>query len=336
MKNSVPTPKPIIFDCDPGDDDAIALLMALHSPEEVKLLGVTASSGNSTVENTFENARNIVFMAGKSEIPVFKGCSIPLMKAPYLADIIHGEKGIGGVYLTPSKVRVEEKHAIDFIVDAIIDSSVPITLFVTGPMTNIAMAYLKEPKIKENIERIIMMGGARQKVGNLAPNAELNCYVDPHATQIILSAFNNVVMVSLDITYQVLAKRSFLNRLKKLKLILTDTVYELLKNSYNAEKKILGIEGRAVHDACVVAYFLQPELFSGKRVRVDVETHSPHSLGQTIVRWHDMHLSDSTPNCLFLDQVNAEAVLELIYSKLESLAKKREFDLAQSKGLNYW
>lgn len=310
------TPKPIIFDCDPGDDDAVALLVALSVPERLKILGITTSSGNVSVDKTFRNARSVCSLVGREDVPVYQGNETPLMKDPLYAHHIHGEEGLGARALPLSSAPVETQHAVDFIIETLLGSSEKITLAVTGAMTNIALAMTKAPAILDKIDQIVMMGGARREKGNITPCAEFNMYVDPHAAWKVLEKFHGIVMISLDITHQVLITPIILDQYKKLQTKVSEAVVEMLQESMEAEMRVFGRLGRPIHDACVAAYLLDPQLFSGQWRYVTVETQSSLTLGQTVVGWYDIHFPHKQPNCLFLETVNAQGVLKIIHDAL--------------------
>ncbi len=319
-------PTSLIFDCDPGDDDAVALLMAHASPEKIKLLGITTSSGNVSVEKTFKNARDVCALAGRGDVKVYKGSDRPLKKDPFHVEFFHGESGIGGYEFTPSQAPKESKSAIDFIVETILTYPEKITLAVTGPITNIALAYLKEPRIKDNIEKIVIMSGARREKGNITPVAEFNAWVDPHGLQEVLDTFTNVVMVSLDISHQVIIRQEALDKYKAIDSEVGTAVWSIVGHSLKQDMELCELPGRAINDACVTAYILHPEYFSGRNCRVDVECESPLTIGQTVVNWHEFHNKNHQPNCLFLDQVQSDKTLRLIWDKIASY---RDRDRAQ-------
>lgn len=312
------TPKPIIFDCDPGDDDALALIMAFASSKELTILGITTSSGNAPVNLTFDNARKVCALAGRPEIKVFKGCERPLLKEPFYGDYLHGENGLDGYHLEEPSTPIETKHAVDFIIETLLTYPQPVTVAVTGAMTNIAAALIKEPSIKNKIERLVMMGGARTESGNVTPCAEFNMFVDPHAAYRVLNTLDSIVMISLDITHQVTLDEAFLQAIKELGPELGDALYHILCYSHEADKRMFDLPGRAIHDACVTAYVLNPDLFSGKKCYVTVETMNKQTIGQTIVHWHPMHNQDKKPNCLFLNKVDAQGVLRLVFEKVKA------------------
>ena len=313
-------PRPIIFDCDPGDDDAIALLMAMASPKNIDILGITTSCGNVPIDLTFSNARKICELGGRPDIKVFKGCSEPLLKKPFYADFIHGKTGLDGHALKEPQTPPEKRHAVDFIIETLLAHPQKVTLAVTGPMTNIALALIKEPSLKNNIDQVIMMGGARTEGGNVRPCAEFNMFVDPHAAYKVFNTLNSIVMVSLDISHKVTLTENFFRNLKALRTDFSETIYPILAHAHEADKRTYDLPGRAIHDACVSAYLLNPTLFSGRTCNVTVETANDQTLGQTIVHWYPMHNQKRTPNCYFLHEVDSKGVLELIFDKLKILS----------------
>ena len=193
---------PIIIDCDPGLDDAINLLLAFASPEEFDILGITTVAGNVEGELTFRNARIICQLAGFSETKIFEGCSRPLLREQVTAGDFHGESGLLGIEIFEPNTPIQSQHGVDFIVESLLSAEKNITLVPTGPVTNIAMAIIKEPKILSKIEKIVLMGGSDAAGGNVTPAAEFNIYADPHAADVVFKCGRPLVVMGLDVTHQ--------------------------------------------------------------------------------------------------------------------------------------
>ena len=275
-----------------------------------------------------KTARDVCALAGREDVKVYKGSDRPLKKDPFHVEFFHGESGIGGYEFKASQTPEESKNAIDFIIETILNHPEKVTLAVTGPITNIAMAYQKEPRIKDNIEQIVIMSGARREKGNITPVAEFNAWVDPHALQVILDNFTNVVMVSLDISHQVIITPEALDKYKTMGSEVAHAVWSIVGHSLKQDMELCELPGRAINDACVTAYLLHPEYFSGRNCRVDVECESPLTIGQTVINWHDFHNKNHQPNCLFLNEVQSDKTLNLIWDKIASYG-----DLDKAQGL---
>ncbi|SHF25636.1 purine nucleosidase [Seinonella peptonophila] len=272
----------IILDCDPGHDDAIALLMAAANPK-IELVGVTTVAGNSTIEKTTLNAQKVCELAG-IHVPIAQGASRPLVREQVTASSIHGESGLDGPSLpTPTKPLLEI-DAVDFIIQTLSQSDEKITLVPVGPLTNIALAIRKEPKILDKIEEIVFMGGGR--FGNWTPAAEFNIYVDAEAAQIVLDSGVPITMVGLDLTHQAIATKAIQQQIAQIDHKVARFVVELLEFFSETYKEVFGFEGAPIHDACCVAYCIDPDVFTTSHLRVDVETNGQFTYGMTVIDLH--------------------------------------------------
>jgi inosine-uridine nucleoside N-ribohydrolase len=310
--------RPIILDCDPGQDDAVAILLALASPEEVELLGITAVAGNVPLAKTERNARLMCDLAGKAGIPVYAGCSRPLVRSLVTAEYVHGREGIDGAEIKEPQTPLRSEHAVDFLVNRLLaaaDGS--ITLVPTGPLTNIAAALVKDPRIVPKIREIVLMGGAMREGGNVTPSAEFNIYVDPHAAKVVFECGRPLVVMGLDVTHQVLATPERVERIGALGNRVGRSVKAMLQyfNRHDVEK--YGMEGGPLHDPCTVAYLLKPDLFRGKHVRIDVETGSELTLGETAVDF--WNVTGREPNATWMYRVDANGFFELLTERLARL-----------------
>jgi len=270
----------IILDCDPGHDDAIAMILAQGNPA-IDLVGVTTVAGNQTLEKVTRNARAIASAAGITA-PIAAGCVKPLVRRQEIADNIHGESGLEGPIMPDITVPLSEKHGVDFIIETIMaHEKGEITLVPTGPLTNIAMAARREPKIVERVREVVLMGGGYH-TGNWSAVAEFNIIADPEAAHIVFSESWPVVMVGLDLTHQALATDEILARIGALGTPIAKLVVELLQFFGSTYKKEEGFIAPPVHDPCAVAYLIDPGIVATQSVPVRVELTGTHTYGMTV------------------------------------------------------
>jgi purine nucleosidase len=311
-------PRRIIIDTDPGIDDAVAILLALAAPEELEVLGIVAVAGNLPLTATERNARRVCELAGLTEIPVYAGCARPLLRALATAEDIHGETGHDRLPLPEPKMPLQAQHGVDFLVDTLRAAEAgTITVCALGPLTNIAMALVKAPEIAGKIGKLVVMGGACFELGNVTPAAEFNIHVDPEAAAIVLASGVPITLIPLDVTHQVLATPQRLDRLRALGNRCGPAAAALLAEFEARRVDRFGERGRALHDPCVTAYLLQPELFGGRQVNVEVETASPLTIGMTVADWWDV--TDRKPNAQVMNAVDAGGVFELLTERLGRL-----------------
>ena len=309
--------RPIIIDTDPGQDDAIALLLALASPE-LEVLGVTAVAGNVPLSLTESNARKVCELAGRPDINVFAGCSRPMVRALVTAEEVHGKTGLDGPDLPVPTMPLQPRHAVDWIVDTLMaagDGS--ITLCPVGPLTNIAMAMVKEPRILPKIDEIVLMGGAYFESGNTTPHAEFNIYVDPHAAHVVFTSGVKLTMHPLDVTHKALMSSAWIETLRALDTPVGTAAAEMLTFYERYDMDKYGEAGGPLHDPCVIAYLLKPELFGGKRCNVRIETMSETTMGATVVDWWGV--TGLEPNCLVINQIDSDGFYALILERLARL-----------------
>lgn len=311
------TPRSIIIDCDPGNDDAVALLMALASPE-LDLLGVTTVAGNVPLSLTARNARIVVEISGRHEVPVFAGADKPLLRPPIGAEYVHGQSGIDGPRLAEPTLALASDNAVDFITRTLREKPAgSVTLCALGPLTNLALALMQAPEIAARIGEIVLMGGACFAGGNVTPCAEFNIYADPHAAQVVFRSGAPIVMLPLDVTHQVLSTRARIAAIDALGNRCGHTVAQLLSfaGRYSVEK--YGSDGAPLHDPCVVAYLLRPELFGGRHINVEVETGSALTMGMTVADWWGV--SGRAANATFMRSVDASGFYALLGERLARL-----------------
>jgi len=314
-------PRKIIIDTDPGQDDAVAILLALASPEDFDILGIVAVAGNVPVERNAGNALKIVELSGRTEVPVYLGCDRPLRRELVTAEYVHGETGMDGPTLPEPGIALQQKHGVDFIIDTLRDEPIgAITLCTLGPLTNIATALAKAPDIAERVAEIVMMGGAYFEVGNTTSAAEFNIYVDPHAADIVMRSGIGITMVPLDLTHQALTTPPRIAAIRDLGTRTGTAVAEMLEFYERFDEDKYGWDGGPLHDPCVIAYLIAPDLFSGRFINVTVETASELTLGMTVADyWGVMDKDAFPPNVTFLRDIDADGFYELLTERLARL-----------------
>lgn len=271
--------KKIILDCDPGHDDAIAILLAAKN-EKIDLLGLTVVSGNQTLEKTSTNTLNVCQHLG-IDVEVYGGSAEPLVREKQeIADNIHGVTGLDGPVFEELEREMNEKHAIDYIIETVLEQPEPITLVATGPLTNIALALKMNPAIKENIEEIVIMGGSYQ-LGNTTPAAEFNILVDPESAHIVFESGVPVVMVGLDVTRQVMVTKEVLDRIAKIDNKASKLFVDLMIFFNKTQKEVFGWDGGPLHDPLTIAYLIDPTVIETKLMNVQIDTWSHQSYGRT-------------------------------------------------------
>ncbi len=312
------TARKIIIDTDPGQDDAVAILLALASPEEIDVLGLTCVAGNVPLELTAKNARIICELAGRSDLPVFAGCDRPLGRDLVTAEHVHGKTGLDGPDLPDPVMPLQEKHAVDFIVDTLRAQPVgTVTLCPLGPLTNIATALQRAPDIAVNIREIVLMGGAYFEVGNITPAAEFNIYVDPQAAEIVFKCGAPIVVMPLDVTHKALVTAARNDAFRALGTPAGIAVAQMTDFFERFDKAKYGSAGAPLHDPCVTAYLIRPDLFSGRHVNVEIETTSELTMGMTVADWWGVTGRD--PNALFVGDLDAAGFFELLTDRLSRL-----------------
>jgi purine nucleosidase len=302
----------IIIDCDPGIDDAVALMMAFGAPE-LNVLGVTAVAGNQGIAITAENALRLCAFAGRADVPVYAGCERALSGVTPDAAGIHGESGLGGMRLRPSPAPLRPEHAVDWLVRTLEQrpDARPVTIVAMGPLTNIAVALGRSPRIAASIGEIVVMGGSIAEGGNVTAAAEFNIFADPHAAQAVLACGRPVTLVPLDATHQVVAGPQRIGRIAAMPGPIGAAVAEGLRFYGRGGDAVHG--GGALHDPCTIAYLIRPELFAGRPAHVEVELADPARLGATDADW-------SRPsNCTVLLDADADGFFDLLQSCLERL-----------------
>ena len=308
----------IIIDTDPGQDDAVAILLALASPDEIEVLGITAVAGNVPLSLTERNARIVCELAGRPDIAVYAGCDRPLRRKLVTAEHVHGKTGLDGPELPEPKIKLQEKHGVDFIIDTILqEPENSVSLCPLGPLTNIASAILKQPKIVSRIKQIVLMGGAYFEVGNITPTAEFNIFVDPDAAKIVFEAGIDMVVMPLDVTHKALVTGERNEAFRRLKSPVGIAVAEMTDFFERFDKEKYGSSGAPLHDPCVTAYLINPKIFSGKKINVEIETESELTLGMTVADWWGV--TDRKANTFFVSDLDSEKFFNLLTERLGRL-----------------
>ena len=307
----------IIIDSDPGQDDAVALLLALASPE-LDVLGVTAVAGNVPLSYTSRNARVIVELAGRPDVPVFSGAIRPMVRPLVTAEHVHGKTGLDGPSLPDPTIALQDEDAVDFIIRTLRERPAgSVTLCPLGPLTNIALALIRAPDIAPRIAEIVLMGGAYFEGGNITPSAEFNIYVDPHAAEVVFKSGAPIVMMPLDVTHQVLSTKARIAAVERLGNRAGQVVAQMLTFSERFDLQKYGSDGAPLHDPCVIAYLLRPELFSGRHINVEIETCSELTMGATVADW--WRVTDRRANATFIRSVDADGFYALLVERLATL-----------------
>lgn len=279
-------PEKIIIDCDPGHDDAIAILLAAGNPN-IDLLGITTVAGNQTLPKVTRNALSVCAAAGIN-VPVAAGASVPLVTPQVVADDIHGETGLDGPVLPEPTFELDPRHGVDFIIDTVMaHEPKTVHLVPVGPLTNIALAMRKEPAIVERVKSVVLMGGAYTR-GNSTPTSEFNIYVDPEAAEAVFRGNWPVTMVGLDLTHQALATAELQDRVRAIGGDLAEFVLKIWEFVGSTYKEVYEFDYPPVHDACCVAYLADPQVFTTAKAFVTVELHGEWTKGQTVTNFADV------------------------------------------------
>jgi purine nucleosidase len=308
----------IVIDTDPGIDDAVAILLALAAPDKLEILGIVAVAGNLPLARTQRNARQICEFAGRPDVAVYAGCARPMLGSLATAAAIHGDDLAERLGLPEPAMPLQPGHGVDFIIDTL-RAAPPgsVTLCALGPLTDIALALVKAPDIAGRIGELVVMGGAGFEIGNVTPAAEFNMHVDPHAAAIALDSGVPVTMIPLDVTHRVLSTPPRLAALRDLPNRCGPAAAALLAGFEAARASRFGARGMALHDPCVIAYLLRPDLFRGRAVNVAVETVGPLTSGMTVVDWWGV--TGRRVNATFMTEVDADGAYAILTAELARL-----------------
>ena len=311
-------PRKIIIDTDPGQDDAFAILLALASPEEVEVLGITAVAGNVALKWTERNARIICELAGKPHVKVFAGCAAPLKRKLVTAEHVHGKTGLDGPLMVEPTMALQAGHGVDFIIDTLRTAPAgTVTLCALGPLTNIATAFQRAPDIIPRVGQIVLMGGGYFEGGNITPVAEFNIYVDPEAADIVFRSGISLVVMPLDVTHKALTTRARVEAFRTLGSNVGRVAAEWADFFERFDMEKYGSEGAPLHDPCVIAYLIRPDLFKGRHVNVMIETQSELTMGMTVADWWGV--TQRPANALFMGTVDADGFFALLTERLGRL-----------------
>ena len=310
-------PRHIIIDTDPGQDDAVAILLALASPE-LNVLGITAVAGNVPLALTARNICQVLELAGRTNLPVYAGAAQPLQRKLVTAEHVHGSTGLDGPTLPAPAMQLAEGDAADFIVRTVrAQPASTVTLCALGPLTNLALALSRAPDIAHRLQQIVLMGGGCFEGGNITPAAEFNIFVDPHAASQVLASGAPIVMMPLDVTHQVLTTQARLAGLRAVGTRCAVAVADMLAYFERFDVEKYGTDGGPLHDPCVVADLLQPSLFSGRLINVEVETTSELTIGMTVADWWGV--SGRKANAMFMRTVDADGFYLLLNQAMARL-----------------
>lgn len=306
----------MIYDGDPGHDDVMAILLAAGSPG-IDLLGVTTVAGNAPLEMTTRNALITMDIIG-ADIPVAAGCSSPLVRPLYTAPFVHGQSGLDGAKLFEPKRKPIKKHACDFLIDTLMESDGDISIVAAGPLTNVALALRREPAIEKKIKQLVIMGGGR--FGNITPAAEFNIWSDAEAARILFESGIPKVMCGLDLTYQAVATPEMMERIRMIHSPVSEFVNDFM-GFYNANSKRAGKNGAPVNDACCVAYLIDPNVFTTRHLRVDIETKGEFTYGMTCIDFFRMDSGKELlePNVYVGDKLDFELFWDMMISAIARL-----------------
>lgn len=307
----------IIIDTDPGQDDAVAIMLALASPE-LEVVGITAVAGNVPLELTQKNARKVCELAGRPDIPVYAGADGPMERKLVTAEYVHGKTGLDGPDLPEPAMELQHEHAVDFIIETLMaEEAGKITLCPLGPLTNIALAMKKEPSIVPRIREIVLMGGGFFEGGNTTPAAEFNIYVDPQAAEVVFRSGVQITMMPLDVTHKALSKATRVAAFRNIGNRVGIAVSQMLSFSERFDEAKYGTDGGPLHDPCVIAWLVKPELFKGRDCNVEIETQSDLTMGMTVVDWWGV--TKRTKNAYVVRDIDDDAFFELLTERLAAL-----------------
>ena len=307
-------PIPVIIDCDPGQDDALMLFLALNAPE-LDVRAIIAVGGNVDLAKTSRNLAMVVDIAGHDDVPLYAGCARPMMRDLVTAEYVHGETGINGIDVFEPRNKMRECHGVDYIIENLRGSNDDeATIVATGPLTNIAMALIKAPDIAPKIKQIVIMGGASFEGGNVTPSAEFNIYVDPHACDVVLKCGRPLILFGLDVTHKVMTSAKHVAAIRALGNSVSEVCANMLDFFGKHDSEKYSSDGAPLHDPCTIAWLLKPELFKLKSCHVAVETMSELTLGHTAVDF--WHVSGNPPNAQWAYDADSQGFFDLLIERL--------------------
>jgi purine nucleosidase len=310
-------PRKIIIDTDPGQDDAVAILLALASPE-LEVLGLTAVAGNVPLALTEVNARKICELAGRPDLPVFAGCDTPLTRKLVTAEHVHGKTGLDGIELPAPSMPLGDRHGVEFIIDTLrAEPAGTITLVPIGPLTNIAQAFRRAPDIVERVQEIVLMGGAYFEVGNITPAAEFNIYVDPEAAAEVFASGVPLVVLPLDATHEAMTSADWVEAMRAVPNRCGPAVASWTDFFERFDKEKYGSKGAPLHDPCTIAWLIDPDLFEGKRINVEIELKGQFTTGMTVADY--WRVTGRRENALYIRHLDRDRLFALLSERIARL-----------------
>ncbi|UVL87637.1 nucleoside hydrolase [Pseudomonas sichuanensis] len=311
-------PRDLIIDTDPGADDVVALLLAMASPDELKIRAITTVAGNVRLDKTSRNARLAREWGGREDIPVYAGAGRPLVRAPIYAANVHGEEGLTGIQVHEPKQPLAKGNAVQYLVDTL-GAAEPhsITVAMLGPQTNLALAMIQQPDIAKGIKEVVVMGGAHFNGGNITPAAEFNLYADPHAAEVVLASGVKLTYLPLDVTHKLLTSDARLKQLAAVNNKASKLVVDILNAYIKFDMDTYGMPGGPVHDASVIAYLLKPELFKGRDIHMVVDSREGPTFGQTVADWYGVLKQPA--NVTWVEEGDAKGFFDLLSARLARL-----------------
>lgn len=310
--------KHILFDTDPGIDDSLAILLALASPELI-VEGISVVHGNCSVDQAAMNALSVLALANASHVPVSRGFGLPLVQPSLLAPETHGNTGIGYAVLTPPQKRPVAHHSVDFLIERILSAPGKMTLVCIGPLTNVAVAIRKEPRILRSVKEVVIMGGAIRHQGNTTPLAEFNVYVDPHAAYMVYHSGMPITLVPLDVTYQCILTREDVKRLQLIKSPISKFVADSTRFYMEFHDEFQKIDGCIINDPLALALTFAPDLCNYEEHYVDVDISGGVSMGKTYADFYKM--TKQPANMKIALEVKAKDFIELFLERIEILSR---------------
>ncbi len=308
----------LIIDTDPGADDVVALLLALASPEALNVLAITTVAGNVRLDKTSRNARLAREWAGREEVPVYAGAPRPLVRPPIYAENVHGQEGLPGVAVYEPAKGLAQGNAVDYLIRTLRQAPEhSITIAMLGPQTNLALALTQAPEITRGIKEVVVMGGAHFNGGNITPAAEFNLFADPHAAQVVLDSGVRLTYVPLDVTHKILTSEARLAQIAAVGNQAGKRVGDILNEYVKLDMVHYGLPGGPVHDASVIAWLLQPGLFTGRRIHMAIDSREGIGFGQTVADWYGT--LKQPENVLWIENGDAQGFFDLLVSRLARL-----------------
>jgi len=311
----------LILDCDPGHDDAVAILLALTAPTQFELIAITVAGGNVPIDLTTDNALRVLGLANRLDVPVYSGCPRPMVTTMVTAEHVHGDSGLdsgSGRLLDLPTQSAQTRHAVNYLIETLrAASEQSIVLVVTGPLTNVATALVMAPDIVGKISRLVMMGGAFHEPGNITPAAEFNIYVDPHAAKVVFESGIKPTVFGLDVTHQMLITPKRLEAIAAIPGHIGSVVADLLEffNQYDISK--YGWDGAPLHDPCTIAYLIDPTIFTAREMSVEIDISEGPNFGRTVADWYGV--TSAATNATIVTGGDSDRLFDLLVKRLATI-----------------